>query len=50
MKRYQFVLAVVVEVEAFSEADAREIVMDTFGPGEDCGVEVKNLAIQDIND
>lgn len=45
MNTYKFVLSVEVEVEAFSEEDARDIVQDTFGPGDDCGVEVTNLII-----
>lgn len=47
-EKFRFILAVEVEVEAFDEADARDVVYDNFGPGEDCGVEIKALAIQEV--
>lgn len=46
MNTYKFVLSVEVEVEAYDEHDAEDIVNDTFGPGEDCGVEVTKLEIR----
>ena len=46
METYRFALSVQVEVEAYSEEDARDMVQDVFGPGNDCGVEVKSLSIE----
>ena len=48
MNKYRFILAVEVEVEAFDEADAKDIINDNFGPGEDCGVEIKGLAVKEV--
>lgn len=48
METFRFVLAVEVEVEAFDETDARELINDNFGPGEDCGVEIKGLAVKEV--
>ena len=45
MNTYKLTLQVEVEVESFSEDDARDVILDVFGPGNDCGVEVKNLVI-----
>jgi hypothetical protein len=48
MDTYRFVLAVEVEVEAFDETDARELINDHFAPGEDCGIEIKGLAVKEV--
>lgn len=45
MKTYEFVLEVKVKVEAYNDADAREIVEDVFGLGADCGLEVTDMKI-----
>lgn len=45
--KFKFLLTVEVVVEAFDEADAKDIINDNFGPGEDCGVEIKTLAIKE---
>ena len=34
-----------VDVEAPSLSDAQDLVEDTFGPGEDCGVTVTSVTI-----
>jgi len=47
METYKFLLSVDVEVSAYSEEDAKDIVNDVFGPGNDCGIEVKQLSIGD---
>ena len=46
MNTYEFTIAAKVRVEAYSEADAKEIIQDTFGPGEECGVEITELRIK----
>lgn len=48
MKKFRYILAIEVEVEAFDEHDARDIVDDTFGPGEDCGVNITALAVKEV--
>lgn len=48
MNTYRFVLAVEVEVEAFDEDDAKDLINDNFGPGDDCGVTIKGLAIKEV--
>ena len=45
METYNFTLTLKVEVEAFSEEDAKDLILDVFGPGNDCGVEVVKLSI-----
>lgn len=37
-----------VTVEALSESDALEAIQDTFGEGEVCGLEVKDLETEII--
>lgn len=48
METYKFTLTVEVEVQAYSHEDAVDLVKDTFGPGEDCGVEVLDLKMKDV--
>ena len=48
METYEFEITVKVKVEAFSEGDARELVEDTFGPGDDCGVEILDCTIKTV--
>lgn len=43
METYKFVVTLEVEVQAYNPMDAHELVEDAFGPGEDCGVEIKDL-------
>lgn len=46
METYEFEVTVTVKVDAFSEGDAKELVEDVFGPGNDCGVEVVDFNIK----
>jgi hypothetical protein len=46
MDTYTFTVSLEVQVEAFSEDDAKELVEDVFGPGSDCGVEVVDFNIK----
>lgn len=48
MNTYRYVLSVEVEVDAFSEEDAEDAIEEMFGPGNDCGIEVKNLRIESL--
>lgn len=46
MNKYQAVVTLHLEVEAFDEADAKDAITDTFGPGEDCGVIIKKYEVK----
>lgn len=46
MNSYTFTLHLEVEVSAYSEEDAVDILNDTFGPGEDCGVTIVKTSIE----
>lgn len=43
--RFKFRVILNVEVEAPDENDAQEMIYDTFGLGEDCGVDIKETEI-----
>lgn len=48
MQRYRFKLEVVVEVDAFDEDDAEDVVDETFGVGTTgVDVEVKEMTVVD---
>ena len=47
MKTYEYNVVLRVSVEAFSDEDARDLILDVFGPGNDCGVEVEKLSIEE---
>jgi len=46
METYKYNVVLQVEVEAFSDEDAQDLILDVFGPGNDCGVEVQKLSIE----
>jgi hypothetical protein len=45
MEEYEFEVHLRVKAAAFSENDARELLEDTFGLGEDCGVTIESREI-----
>jgi hypothetical protein len=45
MDKYLYTIRLEVEVEAYDESDAQEIIEDTFGVGEDGGVDITKLTI-----
>lgn len=45
METYRFTVKVEVEVEAYNADDAKEIVEDVFGLGNDCGLTVTDMKI-----
>jgi hypothetical protein len=45
MQKFKYVLSVEVEVEAFSEDDADDLIEENFGVGSDCGVNTTRLSI-----
>ena len=50
MNKYKYSVNLVVEVEAFSPIDAEEAVRDTFGLGDQCGIEIVESEVQDSVD
>ena len=46
--KYVLTLYLRVEIEAFSEADAREAVEDAFGEGEACGFNIHDCETLDV--
>ena len=47
METYKFTLLIEVDVDAYSVDDATDMLEDIFGPGSDCGAEVKSLKIRE---
>lgn len=50
MKKYKFNVLLEVEVEAFTEQDAKEAIHDGLGEGEFCGLFVKDFEIVEDNE
>lgn len=50
MKTYTVEILIRAEVEAYDESDAKDIVYDIFGPGEDCGVNIINTNLRQIKE
>ena len=50
MNTYEVELHIKVLVEAYDESDAKEIVYDNFGPGEDCGVTIISTNVRAIKE
>jgi hypothetical protein len=48
MNTYMVSVTLQVEVEAFDESDAREAVIDCFGEGDFCGVQVLDTEVTDF--
>ena len=46
MEDFEYVLTIHVKVRAYDESDAKDIVNEMFGPGEDCGVDITDLKIR----
>lgn len=45
MNRYRYAVVLQVEVEAYDERDAEDLLKDIFGPGDDCGVTITEFDI-----
>lgn len=50
MKRYIYSVLLQVEVDAYSEADAKEAVTDCFGEGSNCGLNVLDFEVVDSDE
>jgi hypothetical protein len=48
MNTYMVSVMLQVEVEAFDESDARDAVVDCFGEGEFCGLQVVDSEVTDL--
>lgn len=48
MRKFKFAVSLMVEVEAFDHLDAEEIIRDTFGLGEDCGLTIVESEVGDF--
>jgi hypothetical protein len=48
MKKFKYSVNLVVEVEAFDPIDAEEAVRDTFGLGDQCGIEIVESEVSDV--
>lgn len=45
MNTYELTVRLSVKVEAFDLDDAKDAVLDSFGIGDDCGVEITSVEI-----
>ena len=45
METFELEVRLKVSVEAFDLDDAKDAVLDCFGPGDDCGVEIKSVEV-----
>lgn len=48
METFEIAVSILVKVEAPNESDALEAVQDTFGEGEICGLEIKDVEVEVI--
>lgn len=48
MDKYEFLVALRVEVEAFNPDDAKEMLEDIFGVGSDCGATIKLSSVKPL--
>lgn len=46
-KKFRYHVGMTVEVDAYDEADAVEMLNDTFGAGSDCGIEILESYIEE---
>jgi hypothetical protein len=42
MNEYRYTVELTVTVSAYDEDDAEELLNDTFGQGDDCGVKIES--------
>jgi hypothetical protein len=47
MDVYRYKVEIEVDVEAFSPDDAEDAIKDVFGPGRECGLDVRSLVVVD---
>jgi hypothetical protein len=50
MKTYTIAVSLLLSVEAPDESDAREAVQDTFGEGEICGINIKDVEVEVVDE
>jgi hypothetical protein len=50
MKTFTVAVSLLLSVEAPSESDALEAVKDTFGEGEICGIDIKDVEVEILDE
>ena len=50
MKTYEIAVSLLLSVEAPDQSDALEAVKDTFGEGEICGIDIKDIEVEVVNE
>jgi len=50
MNTYMVSVMLQVQVEAFSDSDATEVITDCFGEGDFCGVDVQSVEVLDFEE
>ncbi|ASR77389.1 hypothetical protein SEA_DAUBENSKI_142 [Streptomyces phage Daubenski] len=50
MKTYTIAVSLLLSVEAPDQSDALEAVKDTFGEGEICGIDIKDVEVEVIDE
>ena len=48
MKTFKYIVVLQVEVDAYLDEDARDVLLDTFGPGEDGGIKIEDVTIKGV--
>ena len=48
METFEYMVLLQVNVAAFSDTDARDLLLDNFGEGDDGGIEIVGVAIKEI--
>lgn len=47
MNTYEYTVELKVKVEAYDESDAKDLLEDAFGLGEDCGVTIESATFHE---
>jgi hypothetical protein len=47
METHKYIVLLEVEVEAYTNTDANEMLEDAFAPGEDCGITIVASTIKE---
>ena len=49
MNTFEYEVVLKVKVEAYDESDAKDLLEDAFGLGEDCGVTIESATFNESN-
>jgi hypothetical protein len=50
MRTYEIAVSLLLSVDAPSQSDALEAVRDTFGEGEICGIDIKDIEVEVVDE